>query len=541
MVVTSKITKKKRHKHRSQMYKIPALRRRMFEPVRPLAIISNVQSSGFASENISKVFTKNTSIGSSTSEPVNDLMSESNIVPDTSRDFVNFQRLNIVAMDCEMVGVGPSNQSALGRCSIVNYNGTVIFDSFVKPDTPITNFRTRWSGIRPFHMKKAKSLCEAVREITQVLGKKIIVGHDLRNDFNVLGITHPRILVRDTSEISLLQLSHTPSLKLLARVFLNRDIQNGPHSSIEDALASLDLYKMFESCWENVVSSVQNAYLSDRFWPKEFRNVTKTPVTPLLPIGFSILQTKCVSIGTDSLQQSMASSTAGSSLSPPKGASKSVCDSDRQGIHDTNSGTETSTSSTHSTNQADVGPGSSSPKDFKLAKNLVFIHCDLVRTLSGKSRVSRCSVVNRNGDILFNSYILPSEIVSDLSFESAGIKPYKMLKAVPIESATPIIINCLSGKRIVGHGLKKQFKSLCLKKDTYSSFDCRDTAKSTFVREKVGVTEHCTLDLNYLSKELLHVEIGQSTLMKVRAIREIYRIYAQEWEESLLHVCSIED
>jgi hypothetical protein len=79
----------------------------------------------------------------------------------------------VVAMDCEMVGVGeygplsccflfffsclsslshifsvcvfhvllPSSsgaRSALARCSIVNYNGEVLYDKFVKPKEPVT-------------------------------------------------------------------------------------------------------------------------------------------------------------------------------------------------------------------------------------------------------------------------------------------------------------------------------------------------------------------------------------------------------------------
>lgn len=54
----------------------------------------------------------------------------------------------VVALDCEMVGVGPGKKNGLGRVSIVNEHGYCIYDKFVKPDEPITDFRTRWSGIR---------------------------------------------------------------------------------------------------------------------------------------------------------------------------------------------------------------------------------------------------------------------------------------------------------------------------------------------------------------------------------------------------------
>lgn len=50
----------------------------------------------------------------------------------------------IVAMDCEMVGVGLSGkQSALARCSIVDYNGEVLYDKHVRPAEKITGRKAR--------------------------------------------------------------------------------------------------------------------------------------------------------------------------------------------------------------------------------------------------------------------------------------------------------------------------------------------------------------------------------------------------------------
>lgn len=62
----------------------------------------------------------------------------------------------MVAVDCEMVGTGPKGRvSSLARCSIVNYNGDVLYDDYVLPPCHIVDYRTRWSGIRKCHMAKA--------------------------------------------------------------------------------------------------------------------------------------------------------------------------------------------------------------------------------------------------------------------------------------------------------------------------------------------------------------------------------------------------
>lgn len=62
----------------------------------------------------------------------------------------------MVAIDCEMVGTGPKGRvSSLARCSIVNYNGDVLYDEYILPPCYIVDYRTRWSGIRKCHMVNA--------------------------------------------------------------------------------------------------------------------------------------------------------------------------------------------------------------------------------------------------------------------------------------------------------------------------------------------------------------------------------------------------
>ena len=56
-----------------------------------------------------------------------------------------------------MVGVGASKKDALARVSLVDYYGNVVFDAYIRPNEPITDFRTRWSGVMPRHMKNAIS------------------------------------------------------------------------------------------------------------------------------------------------------------------------------------------------------------------------------------------------------------------------------------------------------------------------------------------------------------------------------------------------
>ncbi|XP_048212760.1 interferon-stimulated 20 kDa exonuclease-like 2 [Perognathus longimembris pacificus] len=165
----------------------------------------------------------------------------------------------MVAIDCEMVGTGPKGHiSSLARCSIVNYNGDVLYDEYVRPPCHIVDYRTRWSGIRKQHMVNATPFKTARSQILKILSGKIVVGHAIHNDYKALQYFHPKSLTRDTSQIPLLNRKAdqpenvTLSLKNLTKRLLDRDIQAGKsgHSSVEDAQATMELYKLVEVEWE---------------------------------------------------------------------------------------------------------------------------------------------------------------------------------------------------------------------------------------------------------------------------------------------------
>ncbi|NXW40695.1 AEN nuclease, partial [Nyctiprogne leucopyga] len=198
-----------------------------------------------------------------------------------------------VAIDCEMVGTGPQGRlSELARCSVVNYEGDVIYDKYVQPELPIVDYRTRWSGITKQHMKNAIPFKAAQAEILKILKDKIVVGHAIHNDFQALKYFHPKDRTRDTSRIPLLnQRAGLPgracvSLKSLARHLLRKKIQVGGrgHSSVEDAQTAMELYRLVEVQWETELArslpprppspitdptADSSQYMDDRYWPTD--------------------------------------------------------------------------------------------------------------------------------------------------------------------------------------------------------------------------------------------------------------------------------
>jgi RNA exonuclease 4 len=159
-----------------------------------------------------------------------------------------------VAIDCEMVGVGPgAYESSLARVSIVDFHGRQIYDSYVKQKERVTDWRTKWSGISIKEMRFAREFEEVQTTVADIMKDRIVVGHDIKHDLDVLKLSHPARDIRDTARhqaFKKLGNSRKPALRNLARELLNLEIQEGAHSSVEDARVTMLLFRKHKSAFD---------------------------------------------------------------------------------------------------------------------------------------------------------------------------------------------------------------------------------------------------------------------------------------------------
>lgn len=162
-----------------------------------------------------------------------------------------------IALDCEMVGIGPTpdQDSQLARVSIVDFHGAQLYDSYVLPKLPVTDYRTAVSGITPALLRQgyARDFSEVQRDVASLLEGRILVGHAIKNDLSALMLSHPKRDIRDTSRhpaFRKLSMGRAPALKKLAKEFLGVEIQGGEHSSVEDARATMLLFRREKDAFE---------------------------------------------------------------------------------------------------------------------------------------------------------------------------------------------------------------------------------------------------------------------------------------------------
>ncbi|XP_066502108.1 RNA exonuclease 4 [Hoplias malabaricus] len=166
-----------------------------------------------------------------------------------------------VAMDCEMVGVGPEKEeSMLARVSIVNQFGKCVYDKYVKPTETVTDYRTAVSGIRPADIEKGEDIRTVQKEVAAILKGRILVGHAIHNDLKILLLDHPKKNIRDTQKykpFKAIAKSSRPALRVLCREVLNVKVQQGEHSSVQDAQATMRLYTLVKSRWEAEIKATR--------------------------------------------------------------------------------------------------------------------------------------------------------------------------------------------------------------------------------------------------------------------------------------------
>jgi RNA exonuclease 4 len=162
---------------------------------------------------------------------------------------------HLIALDCEMVE-GTTIEHMLARVSLVDFEGRIVYDAYVKPTEAVVDYRTGITGItKEILDRKGEQFSVVRKRAMEYLKGKVVVGHAVHHDFEALKIAQPDFSqIRDTCLYSALKppgRKSTPSLRLLAEYWLDKNVQENAHSSVEDARTAMMIYKRFAEQWES--------------------------------------------------------------------------------------------------------------------------------------------------------------------------------------------------------------------------------------------------------------------------------------------------
>ncbi|KMQ90467.1 rna exonuclease 1-like protein [Lasius niger] len=135
----------------------------------------------------------------------------------------------------------------LTRVTVIDEDCNVMYETLVKPQNPIIDYNTRFSGITEEEMKTVTTTILDVQAtlLTMFSDKTILVGHSLESDFKALRLLHDTVV--DTSIIFPHKNGYPQkrALKNLCSEYLRKLIQNdiGGHDSKEDAVACMELIR----------------------------------------------------------------------------------------------------------------------------------------------------------------------------------------------------------------------------------------------------------------------------------------------------------
>lgn len=114
------------------------------------------------------------------------------------------------------------------RVSVIDHRQKCVYESLVKPDNPVLDYNTKFSGIKEGDLDEINvSLKDVHEKLLSLIGDKtILIGHSLESDLKALKLIHDTVI--DTAEVFPHRrgLPYKRALRTLMAEFMQSIIQN---------------------------------------------------------------------------------------------------------------------------------------------------------------------------------------------------------------------------------------------------------------------------------------------------------------------------
>ena len=159
------------------------------------------------------------------------------------------------------------------------------------------------------------------------------------------------------------------------------------------------------------------------------------------------------------------------------------------------------------------------------------LDCEMVGVGDGgfKNALARVSIVNENGECVFDTFVKPRETITDYRTAVSGIRPRDIKGARDVVDVQNEVAKLLEGKRLVGHGLSADLKALMLQ---HPKQKLRDTAEYKPFRRANGAKE----SLKNLAKLECGIDIQEgehSSVSDAYANMRLFQSVEDKWEKEI--------
>jgi len=182
---------------------------------------------------------------------------------DESKEEYEMELSKMIFMDCEWVySVGCEGPCQdVVSVALVDISGNVVYQSSnIAPRGVVYNYVTEITGYS-IRSQYNEVFFEVKNKVQEIIRDKIVVGHSVINDLHAMGLYVEGMKYRD---ISILFTPRTVSLQHLFLYAFGVAIQVGrSHSPIEDALASMMIYKKYSKWYYRLYHGFPSFLSSD--------------------------------------------------------------------------------------------------------------------------------------------------------------------------------------------------------------------------------------------------------------------------------------
>lgn len=146
------------------------------------------------------------------------------------------------------------------------------------------------------------------------------------------------------------------------------------------------------------------------------------------------------------------------------------------------------------------------------------------------SLLARVSIVNASGDVVYDTFVSPTERITDYRTQWSGIRPKDLVDAPTKQTVVEKVKSILAGRILVGHALQNDLEALNI---SHPESHVRDSSRYPQFMRKLICGKLKPKALRHIVAEELNMTIQtgeHDSVQDARAVLGLYQKHKSSWE-----------